>query len=101
MRTATKHLGSDVGLTLRRGRPSFLAPVIDDDPAPARPRTPLNERFALSAEEAGEYVGLPGRAIREAMHRGELVGRRLGRRLLFERTAIETWVATLPSTTEG
>lgn len=54
------------------------------------PATPI---LVLSAAEVGSLLGLDQKSVYAAARRGEIPCRRVGRRYLFGRQAIETWLA--------
>jgi excisionase family DNA binding protein len=47
----------------------------------------------MSAEEAAVFLGIGRRQTFEAAGRGDLSCRRVGRRILFYRPALEAWLA--------
>jgi excisionase family DNA binding protein len=53
----------------------------------------------LTADQVGALLGLGRRQVYEAAGRGEIPCRRVGRRLLFYRPALEQWLAggTVPA----
>lgn len=58
-----------------------------------RPSLPsLNGRPTLTVEETAELLGLGRSAAYEAVRRGDLPSRRLGRRLLVPVPALMTWL---------
>lgn len=64
-----------------------------DTPPPERsisPRPPLAERLWTSREVC-EYLGVGKNAPSELVHRGELPGMRIGRRLRFDPAAVRAF----------
>jgi excisionase family DNA binding protein len=61
----------------------------DDGPEAQKVRVPLNERLALSVEEAGALLGISRDLAYDLVARGELPSVRLGRRLVVPRRALE------------
>jgi excisionase family DNA binding protein len=54
-------------------------------------------REALSVEEVAELLGLGRNTVYDAANRGEIPHRRIGRRLLFSRTAVMEWLRGKPA----
>lgn len=46
----------------------------------------------MSASEVGAFLGLSRNSVYEAAGRGEIPHRRVGRRLLFSRAALVSWL---------
>lgn len=46
----------------------------------------------ITADDVANLLGVNRKTIYEAAERGEIPHRRLGRRLLFERSAIVAWI---------
>lgn len=51
-----------------------------------------DEIETYTADELAKLLGVNRKTIYEAAARGEIPNRRLGRRLIFERVAILTWL---------
>lgn len=47
----------------------------------------------MTAEEVAKFLGVDRKTVYEAAGRGEIPARRLGRRLLFSRTALVEWLS--------
>lgn len=56
-----------------------------------------DDRLALSVEEAGRQLGLGRSGAYGAVRRGELPSRRIGRKIIIPRTALEKWLADAPA----
>jgi excisionase family DNA binding protein len=54
------------------------------------------ERLTLTADEVAESLGLDRKGVYAAASAGEIPARRVGRRWIFSRTAIENWLASAP-----
>ena len=52
----------------------------------------------LQADEAAQLLGIDRKTVYEYANRGEIPHRRLGRRLLFSRSAILAWLDSCRST---
>ena len=64
-----------------------------EDPTPNNnPRTPT--RDAISATEVAELLGLSRNSVYYAVTRGEIPHRRVGRRIIFSRSAIMAWLGS-------
>ncbi len=62
-------------------------------PDPSAPTlSPLNHA-TLTAHEVADLLGVNPKTVYEAASRGEIPSRRLGRRVLFPRVAIEAWLS--------
>lgn len=57
-------------------------------------------RFLTAAQIPDEF-GIAPRAIRTAVQKGELRGRRVGHAVVFERTEVERWLASKAPRTRG
>jgi excisionase family DNA binding protein len=53
----------------------------------------LEDDDAIDADEVARLIGVGRKAVYEAAGRKEIPHRRVGRRFLFSRTAIKTWLA--------
>lgn len=51
-----------------------------------------SEREVLSADHVAEFLGIDRNTVYEYANRGRLPHRRLGRRLLFSRSALIVWL---------
>lgn len=57
----------------------------------------LHERATITVEEAAELLGLGRSAAYEAVRRGDLPARRLGRRILIPVPALLAWLGATPT----
>jgi excisionase family DNA binding protein len=48
----------------------------------------------MTADEVGRFLGLSRNTVYEGAGRGEIPHRRVGRRLVFSRAAIERWLGS-------
>jgi excisionase family DNA binding protein len=62
-----------------------------DDPSPVEPPP----RVTITADELAALLGVDRKTVYEGAARGEIPSVRLGRRVLFARTAIDAWLGTL------
>jgi excisionase family DNA binding protein len=62
--------------------------TITDEPATAS----TQQREVMRAEEVAAFLGIGRRQVFEAVARGELPHRRVGRRVLFHRGALLEWL---------
>jgi excisionase family DNA binding protein len=56
------------------------------------PTAPTQQREVMRAEEVAAFLGIGRRQVFEAVARGELPHRRVGRRVLFHRGALLEWL---------
>ena len=61
--------------------------------APGASSEPDTEREVMSADETAEFLGLDRKSVYDAAGRGEIPHRRLGKRLLFSRSAVVRWLS--------
>lgn len=54
--------------------------------------TPAASSDVMTAAEVGEFLRLSRNSVYEAAARGEIPCRRVGRRLVFSRTALVVWL---------
>jgi len=66
-----------------------IAPIVLDD---------LEHRITLTVEETASVLGLGRTATYEAVRRGQLPSRRLGRRIIIPVPALLEWLGTDRST---
>lgn len=52
----------------------------------------MRNRDIMTASEVGAFLGLSRNSVYEAAGRGEIPHRRVGRRLLFSRAALVSWL---------
>ena len=82
--------------TTRGGRRTRKAPPRTGTKSPTSispsSRPSHEERATLSAHEVAELLGVNPKTVYEAASRGQIPSRRLGRRVLFPRAAIEAWL---------
>ena len=86
---------------------SFGKPIVDQDlidkykvveseraAVAAAPNSHLifENRLAFSVTEAASLIGLSVRSIERAIKRGEITGRRIGRRRLISKVELEAWL---------
>jgi excisionase family DNA binding protein len=66
-------------------------------PAPTTPSAlasgPIPVREVVGADEVALWLGVDRKTVYNAAARGEIPHRRLGKRLLFSRTALVSWLA--------
>jgi excisionase family DNA binding protein len=76
-------------------------PADDEQQTPAAsPSTVVRaevERATYTADEVAAMLGCDPKSVYAAASRGELPCRRLGRRVIFPRVAIESWLADTPA----
>lgn len=53
----------------------------------------MNTAEVLTVEQVAELLGLGRNTVYDAANRGEIPHRRIGRRLIFSRTAVLDWLA--------
>lgn len=73
-------------------RPNTRATVATktlDDHAPPEPRT----RVTITADEVAALLGVDRKTVYEGAARGQIPSVRLGRRVLFSKTAIDGWLS--------
>lgn len=82
-------------MTAERRRP--LASVAALPPVPAPATSNAAERVTLTVPEVALILGISRNEAYLAVQRGELPARRIGRRILIPRVALERWLAeTVP-----
>jgi excisionase family DNA binding protein len=59
-------------------------------------RTP---RDAISADDVADMLGMDRKSIYNAANRGQIPCRRVGRKLLFSRTAVLAWLQSAHAST--
>jgi len=60
----------------------------------------MSEPVIMTADEVAKLLGVNRKTIYEAAARGEIPHRRLGRRLIFERSCMLSWLRQAPSSEE-
>ena len=61
----------------------------------------MGAKEVLSVTEVADWLGVNRKTIYEAAGRGKIPHRRLGKRLLFSRGALLTWLGCKDSSLEG
>ena len=72
-------------------RPSTIAATTLDDPSPAERPTCVT----ITADELAVLLGVDRKTVYEGAARGEIPSVRLGRRVLFSKTAIDAWLSAM------
>lgn len=72
-------------------RPSTTITTALDDPPPAERPTCVT----ITADELAVVLGVDRKTVYEGAARGEIPSVRLGRRVLFSKTAIQAWLSAL------
>jgi excisionase family DNA binding protein len=54
----------------------------------------------MTANDVGQFLGLSRNTVYEGAGRGEIPHRRVGRRLVFSRAAIESWLGSARPTND-
>jgi excisionase family DNA binding protein len=57
----------------------------------------MNELMTLSIKDAAKVLGLSFKSCWNRVHSGEIPSRRIGRRILIDRTELQQWFLSQPS----
>ncbi|MGO9264672.1 MAG: helix-turn-helix domain-containing protein [Candidatus Binataceae bacterium] len=57
----------------------------------------MNDLMTVSIKDAAKMLGLSFKSCWDRVHRGEIPSRRVGRRILIDRSELQQWFLSQPS----